>query len=197
MQNRQRLSIRKTISKWDSMVTTEMKAKICLFGESAVGKTCLIRRYVLNMFDDKYISTLGTKVTKKKIIIDHPTQKAKVDLTFLIWDIIGQKGFRALLKEAYFHGAKGALAVCDVTRKYTLNDLKEWIGTIYEVAGKIPVVLLANKCDLKSEAEFWEEDVKKFIEEYEGLWLLTSAKTGENMQDAFNKIGEQIIAKAV
>ena len=60
---------------------------------------------MLDMFDDKYIATLGTKVTKKEMIIDHPTQNGKVDLTFLIWDIMGQKGFRALLKEAYFDGA--------------------------------------------------------------------------------------------
>ena len=179
------------------MVTTDMKAKICLFGESAVGKTCLIRRYVLDMFDDKYISTLGTKVTKKKVIIDHPTQNGKVDMTFIIWDIIGQKGFRTLLKEAYFHGAKGALAVCDVTRKNTLKDLKEWIGSVYDVAGEIPLVLLANKCDLKNEAEFWEEEAKEFAEEYEGHWLLTSAKTGENVQAAFEKMGEQIIARTV
>jgi Ras-related protein Rab-4B len=131
------------------------------------------------------------------MIIDHPTQNGKVDLTFLIWDIMGQKGFRALLKEAYFDGAKGIIAVCDVTRKYTLNDLDEWIYSVYEVAGKIPIVLLANKCDLRSNAEFWDAEVRDFAEKYDAVWLLTSAKTGENVEDAFNKIGEQVVAKAV
>ena len=187
----------KIFAKRNALTTKKMMAKICLIGESAVGKTCLIRRYVLNMFDDKYISTLGTKVTKKNIIIDHPAQNGKVALTFLIWDIIGQKGFRALLKEAYFDGAKGIIAVCDVTRKYTLNDLDEWIYSVYEVAGKIPIVFLANKCDLKSNAGFWDAEVRDFAEKYDAAWLLTSAKTGENVEDAFNKIGEQVIAKAV
>ena len=186
----------KIFAKRDAMATKKMKAKICLIGESAVGKTCLIRRYVLDMFDDKYIATLGTKVTKKEMIIDHPTQNGKVDLTFLIWDIMGQKGFRELLKEAFFDGAKGIMAVCDVTRKYTLNDLDEWIYSVYEVAGNIPIVLLANKCDLKSNAGFWDEEVRDFAEKYDATWLLTSAKTGENVQVAFNKIGEQVIAKA-
>jgi small GTP-binding protein len=187
----------KIFAKRDAMATKKMKAKICLIGESAVGKTCLIRRYVLNMFDDKYISTLGTKVTKKNIIIDHSTKNEKVDLTFIIWDIMGQKGFRALLKEAYFDGANGIIAVCDVTRKNTLNDLDEWIYSVYEVAGKIPIVLLANKSDLKSNAGFWDAEVRDFAEKYDAVWLLTSAKTGENVEDAFNKIGEQVIAKAV
>jgi GTPase SAR1 family protein len=80
-----------------------MKMKICLVGEGAVGKTSLIRRYVLDEFDDRYISTLGAKITKKELVIGVPTDgnSLKVDMT--IWDIMGEKGFRDLLKEAYFH----------------------------------------------------------------------------------------------
>ncbi len=84
----------------------KMKVKICLVGEGAVGKTCLIRRFIQDQFDDRYISTLGAKVSKKEIKVDGPNGGMDVDMT--IWDIMGEKGFRELLKEAYFHGAKAS-----------------------------------------------------------------------------------------
>ena len=98
------------------MEAKRMKVKVCLVGEAAVGKTSLIRRFVLENFDDKYIQTLGTKVSKKELSAPNvdPSGDMKIDMT--IWDIMGQKGFRELLKEAYFYGAKGILAVCDSTR---------------------------------------------------------------------------------
>src|SRR2546425_2377432 len=102
------------------MEARRMKIKICLVGEAAVGKTSLIRRFVLDDFDDKYIQTLGTKVSKKELSVSQDGEAVKVDMT--IWDIMGQKGFRELLKEAYFYGAKGVIAVTDVTRKTTLDD---------------------------------------------------------------------------
>src|SRR3972149_6589742 len=91
-----------------------VKAKICLVGDVAVGKTSLIKRFVHDQFEDRYISTLGAKVSKKEIVIQGNGAAVDVDMT--IWDIMGEKGFRELLKEAYFHGAQGVLAVCDVTR---------------------------------------------------------------------------------
>src|SRR2546428_898478 len=87
----------------------KMKVKVCLVGEGAVGKTCLIRRFIQDQFDDRYISTLGAKVSKKEIKVDGANGGMDVDMT--IWDIMGEKGFRELLKEAYFHGAQGVLAV--------------------------------------------------------------------------------------
>src|SRR6058998_3662393 len=84
----------------------KMKVKVCLVGEGAVGKTCLIRRFIQDQFDDRYISTLGAKVSKKEIKVDGPNGGMDVDMT--IWDIMGEKGFRELLKEAYFHGAQAS-----------------------------------------------------------------------------------------
>ena len=123
----------------------KMKVKICLVGEGAVGKTCLIRRFIQDQFDDRYISTLGAKVSKKEIKLDGPNGGSDIDMT--IWDIMGEKGFRELLKEAYFHGAQGVLAVCDVTRKQTLEDLGEWVAAVVKVTGNVPIEFLANKAD--------------------------------------------------
>src|SRR5439155_2825577 len=121
----------------------KMKVKVCLVGEGAVGKTCLIRRFIQDQFDDRYISTLGAKVSKKEIKVDGPNGGMDVDMT--IWDIMGEKGFRELLKEAYFHGAQGVLAVCDVTRKETLDDLEDWVAAVVKVTGNVPIEFLANK----------------------------------------------------
>src|SRR2546427_11565351 len=102
------------------MEVKRMKVKVCLIGEAAVGKTSLIRRLVLDNFDDKYIQTLGTKVSKKELASPSPdgTGDLKIDMTN--WEIMGQKGFRQLLQQAYFYGARAILAVCDVTPRTTL-----------------------------------------------------------------------------
>src|SRR3970040_2546326 len=92
-----------------------VKAKGCLVGEHGVGKTSLIRRYVLDEFDDRYIVTLGAKVSKREMTITLQ-DRGEVLMDMTVWDIMGSRGFRELLREASFHGAQGILAVCDVTR---------------------------------------------------------------------------------
>jgi small GTP-binding protein len=169
-----------------------MKMKICLVGEAAVGKTSLIRRFVLDDFDDKYIQTLGTKVSKKEVTIPSPAGNGELKVDMTIWDIMGQKGFRELLKEAYFYGAKGILAVCDVTRRATLDDLDDWIEGVYSVTGKIPIQFLANKWDLRDRADFKETEIKQAIRAYESPYVLTSAKTGENVESGFQSLAERV-----
>jgi len=169
-----------------------MKIKICLVGEAAVGKTSLIRRFVLEDFDDKYIQTLGTKVSKKELSVPpwDGNESVKIDMT--IWDIMGQKGFRELLKEAYFYGAKGVIAVADVTRKTTLDDLDDWIEGVYSVTGKIPIQFMANKWDLKDQTELGEEELVQATKAYGSPYFFTSAKTGEGVERAFQDLAERI-----
>ncbi|MDG6221373.1 MAG: ADP-ribosylation factor-like protein, partial [Candidatus Thermoplasmatota archaeon] len=100
-------------------MSTISKRKFCLLGEGAVGKTSLIRRFVTDQFDDRYITTIGTKVTKKSL--DLPPGSGADRVEMMIWDIMGQQGYRTMLQESYFSGAAGALAICDVTRKDTLD----------------------------------------------------------------------------
>ncbi len=168
-----------------------MKVKVCLVGEAAVGKTSLIRRFVLDNFDDKYIQTLGTKVSKRELsVAGDASGDMKIDMT--IWDIMGQKGFRELLKEAYFYGAKGILAVCDATRRKTLDDLDDWIEGVYSVTGKIPIEFLANKVDLKDQVQVSEDDMVQAAKAYDSPFHFTSAKTGANVELAFQSLAERI-----
>src|ERR671934_38119 len=117
-----------------------IKTKICLVGEAAVGKTSLVRRYVTNMFDERYVTTIGTRVSKKEVRVEFPERDliALVDLT--IWDIMGEMGFRELLQDAYFYGANGILAVADLTRRGTLDDLDDWIDGVIKVVGTVPIL---------------------------------------------------------
>src|SRR5437667_920925 len=173
----------------------EMIRKVCLVGEGAVGKPCLILSLIKDQFDERYISTLGTKVTKKEVKVDGPSGGMDVDMT--IWDIMGEKGFRELLKEAYFHGAQGVLAVCDVTRKETLDDLEDWVAAVVKVTGNVPIEFLANKADLKGQMTVTKADIQSAAEAHDATFLFTSAKTGENVEIAFAKLAQMITQRAV
>ncbi len=173
--------------------TKKVKTKICLIGEKAVGKTSLIRRYVMNMFDDRYITTIGTRVSKKEVVVQKPEHglEAKIDMT--IWDIMGEKGFRELLKEAYFYGANGILAVADITREKTLHDLDDWIDSTLKVAGKIPILIAINKTDLDEAVRVGDKEVAQLARAFNSPFIYTSAKTSENVDDAFHKLGEMTL----
>ncbi len=170
--------------------TAEIIKKVCLIGTGGVGKTSLIKRFILDIFDDKYLKTLGTKVSKKEITLEYPEKDLKVNLTMLVWDIMGQETFRNLLQDSYFYGAGGCLAVCDVTRTETLTVLEEWIESLARVAGKVPLILLGNKSDLNEDIKVDENMLKDFAEKYDAPYLYTSARSGANVEDAFSRLGK-------
>ncbi|TLZ52240.1 MAG: GTP-binding protein [Methanobacteriota archaeon] len=167
-----------------------VKAKVCLVGDIGVGKTSLIRRFVTDTFDDRYIATIGTKVTKKSVECAWRGSPATMDL--VIWDIMGEKGFRQLLKESYFEGAHGVLAVCDLTRQDTLEDLYGWIDLIRPNAGEVPFVILGNKADLRAKGIVQEPDLATIAEPKGAAYFFTSAKTGLNVEEAFRGLAEQV-----
>jgi len=170
-----------------------MKVKVCFIGDAGVGKTSLIKRFVLDVFDDRYIATIGTKVTKKIVEVDDGGNQVRVMM--LVWDIMGQKGFRELLREAYFFGAHGAIAVCDLTNKETLEELRYWIKALTDVAGDVPIVFAGNKADLQNESVVKESDLKDLADKYNAEAFLTSAKTGQNVENLFKALGAAMAAK--
>jgi small GTP-binding protein len=170
-----------------------MKAKVCLVGERAVGKTSLVRRFVLDEFDDRYIRTLGTKVSKKNLSVKREDLDTEFALNMTIWDIMGEKTFTDLLKEAFFTGATGVLAVCDLTRKKTLKELKGWIQGVYGVAGEVPIAILGNKADLKGKKQLNKKDLDNLCKKYNSVAYLTSAKTGHNVESVFKQLAEEIV----
>src|SRR5436309_538031 len=162
----------------------------------AVGKTSLIRRFVQDDFDDRYITTLGAKVSKREIVFDMPDRK-QIQMDITIWDIMGEKGFRDLLKEAFFHGAKGVLAVADLTRYSTLKELDDWVQGVFKVVGEIAVAYAINKIDLKDEVMilYGDKEIGEATRAFEAPFFYTSAKTGENVELLFQRLGTMVLKR--
>lgn len=141
-------------------------AKVVLLGDGSVGKTSLVRRFVKNEYNDEYISTIGSKTSKKEMIYEDLIDDMVIKLKLIIVDIHGQKTFSKLHASNY-HGSKGALLVFDMTRKETLENIPEWINGLYDTVGEIPTVMLGNKYDLISDFDGAEvrNDFNNFIRE--------------------------------
>jgi small GTP-binding protein len=177
------------------MTTKNVRTKICLVGDGGVGKTSLIGRYVYDIFSDKYLPTIGTKVTRKELLLRYPSKKLQVKMDAMIWDIMGQKLFKSLLHESYFIGARGILAVCDLTDKNSLMGLVDWVKSVNEVVGKVPIVLLANKSDLNGNRVVAEDELKSIAAALDAPYVYTSAKTGENVIQAFILLAREMVRK--
>ena len=167
-----------------------VKAKVCLVGDVAVGKTSLIKRFVQDEFDDRYIATVGTKVTKKTVEVIWKGVPATLDM--MVWDIMGEKGFRALLRDAYFEGSHGVIAVCDLTRKDTFYDLNNWVQMIRKQVGNVPLVFLGNKMDLTERLVVSQEELMRMGQIHNGSQFLSSAKTGAGVNEAFKALADAI-----
>jgi small GTP-binding protein len=170
-----------------------MKAKICLVGDSRVGKTSLVRRYVHDDFDDGYISTLGAKITKKELLLQSNSGEHRVNMT--VWDIMGERRLTDLLKESYFDGAGGLLVVCDLTRTETFEGLSEWIISADSVIETPPMTFVGNKIDLESEQALDGSLLSSLAREYDSPYFLTSAKTGENVNAVFLNLAKRVLAR--
>jgi small GTP-binding protein len=182
------LQVLKRSSKVESR---HFKRKVLLIGDGAVGKTSLIRKFVTDKFDDKYIATIGTKVTKKELDLKAPGQN--IVLTMMIWDVLGQKGYTSI-QAASFKGADGVILVCDFTRLETLKSLEDyWIPNIGDNLSKLHYVFAANKSDLTDKAEFSLDDVQMIASRYDSKAFSSSAKSGENVEELFMNLGKMLI----
>jgi len=139
------------------------------------------------------VVTVGTKITKKEVKVFKPELEGEVRVDMTIWDIMGEKGFRELLKDAYFYGANGVLAVADLTRKKSLDDLDEWIDGVEKIAGKVPIFLAVNKSDLIDQAQYSLKEVSQLAKAFDSDFLHTSAKTGEGVEQCFKKLGDLVV----
>jgi small GTP-binding protein len=177
----------------DAVVITLSK-KVCLLGDFAVGKTSLVRRFVYDRFDDKYISTIGVKVSRKTISLARDTDI--VELTMMLWDLAGGEEF-SRMRSSYLRGAAGALLVCDVMRPETLPSLRQYVQDLRDIIGSADVVLAANKADLLAglaapAGATFEAEVRAMATELQAPLYLTSAVDGLGVEAAFRHLGRQL-----
>lgn len=164
--------------------------KVCLLGDFAVGKTSLVRQFVYSVFDDRYLSTIGVKVSRK--VVATPRGDDVAELTLMLWDLAGAEEFDGV-RASYLRGSAGALLVCDVTRRGTLDTLHAYAADLRSVAPGAPVILAANKSDLADRREISEDQVAAVARELLGPYYLTSAKSGAGVEDAFRHLGRLVI----
>ncbi len=156
-----------------------IRKKILLLGDFSVGKTSLVKRYVDGAFDDKYLTTIGVKISKKLVEIDG------VKCELLIWDVEGSTPSKKI-SLGYYRGASGAIFVTDITRKETLDNLQEHKDVFLSENPDAHYVTAYNKADMLSEIDrdsiVLEDDV-----------FLTSAKDNKNVEELFIELVKKMI----
>jgi small GTP-binding protein len=170
-------------------VVRTLSKKVCLLGEFAVGKTSLVRRFVYDLFDDRYMSTIGVKVSRKVVVL--PSQDELVELTLMLWDLAGSEEF-SRMRTSYLRGAAGAVLVCDVTRPDTLERLRACALDALDASPGIRLVIAANKCDLVDQWRIKEGDLERAAALVDAPYYVTSAKTGQDVETLFRCLGQMV-----
>jgi small GTP-binding protein len=154
--------------------------KTIIIGDYEVGKTAITRRYIDNTFDLGYIPTVQLKISTKKL--DYGDTHVKL----IIWDVGGQVTHMSPYRKDFYEGAQSAIIVVDRTRPKTLENVEKWYNDSKRaILKKVPYVLVGNKSDLLDEIVVDEQDLEFEAEELDMQYFITSAKTGQNVNDVF------------
>ncbi|MHA1376944.1 MAG: Rab family GTPase [Candidatus Helarchaeota archaeon] len=164
--------------------------KVVLIGDGKVGKTTTLFRYIDNCFKESYLPTIGVNVTNKIITIGNKNIK----LNF--FDIAGQKKFE-LMRRVFYDGLNAALILFDVTNIESFQHLEDWLTDVQSAFHKENIVglILGNKIDLKNKRIVNKSDAELIAKKYGLDYMEISAKTGENINEAFFKLAKRLISK--
>ncbi len=163
----------------------EYAFKIIVIGDPSVGKTSLILKFTDNAFRQTYLPTIGTNLTEKGVIFGK--KKAKL----VLWDIAGQSKFNTFRK-SFYNGARGIIVAFDLTNPETFHNVKAWYNDATSVIGKAPCYILGNKLDLIESRAIPDADIQALAKELGCDVILTSALTGEHVNQAFSDLAMQI-----
>lgn len=167
-----------------------LSKKVCLLGDFAVGKTSLVRRFVYNLFDDKYLSTIGVKVSRKVIIV--PRDEGLTELTLMLWDLAGSEEYN-MMRASYLRGAAGAIIVCDLTRPVTLDSLAGYAAELRRASPDARAIVVGNKADLSDQRQISDGQIVGQAAALQAPYYLTSAKTGANVEALLRHLGQILI----
>jgi small GTP-binding protein len=169
-----------------SGVNKTCQFKLVLLGESSVGKSSLVLRFVKGQFHEFQESTIGAAFLTQTVQIDDTTVK------FEIWDTAGQERYHSLAP-MYYRGAQAAIVVYDITNKETFQKAQTWIKELQRQASpNIVIALAGNKLDLASKRAVSYEEAKAYADESSLLFMETSAKTAANVMDIFTSIAKKL-----
>ena len=163
--------------------------KIILVGDTSVGKTNIISKYLKNLFQEDFSATIGVEFSHKQFLIDNHKIKAQ------IWDTAGQERYKAITK-AYYKGPKGAFIVYDITRKETFDDIDKWRNELISSCNQeVTIMLIGNKCDLEDQRQISKEQGEEKAKSFGFSFLETSALSGENLENGFESLIKEIYQK--
>ena len=173
------------------MTESTIPMKCVLLGETAVGKSCLINRFVNDTFQSDFVPTMVGCYSSKEIFYQRANRKIKYE----IWDTAGQEKYRSINK-IFYQDASIAILVFDITRKDTFEALKNyWYIQVRDNSPKdIIIAIAANKSDLYEYEEVNHEEIEKFSNSIDALYEQTSAKNGNGIKDLFNNIGYKLLS---
>ena len=167
----------------------EMMFKVVLVGDSFVGKTNIMSKYIKNEFHEDSKATVGVEFGSKQFTVEGHTIQAQ------IWDTAGQERYKAITS-AYYKGARGAFIVYDITRKQSFESVEKWVNDVTAVADKnITIILIGNKSDLEDQRQVTKEQGQDKANKLEIAFMETSAFSGENLEKAFNMMINEVYKK--
>ena len=168
------------------------RIKIIIIGESGVGKTCIIKKFIYDEYNNNEFPTNSLSFATKNIKISQ--NNGEQELKLEVWDTVGQEKYKAMA-QIFFKNSNAVILVYDITNKDSFNELKNyWIGKINEYnSNDLTLAVAANKSDLYVKEQVNEKEGREFAQKVGAIFRLTSAKNGEGIKELFNVIGKKYL----
>ena len=161
--------------------------KILILGDSGVGKTSILIKYINNKFDESHIATIGVDYMDKTI------KYKNINVKLQIWDTAGQERFRNVIS-SYFKGAHGILLIYDITARDSFKELENWLGEVERNATpQVLKILIGNKCDLDEQRQITVDEGEAFAARNGMKFIETSAKNNTNVNEAFEALAKIMV----